>query len=121
MLIQVNGKGFELTQELRNEVTHKLEAALDKFSDRVCRVNVFLEDENGPKKGLDKSLRVVIDIERIPMIIVEEKGEVWHGLIDQVVERASYTASRQIDRHRSRSNRTSVAGKSSMSLNWSLE
>jgi ribosome-associated translation inhibitor RaiA len=111
MLIYVSGKGFDLSQDLRDEVTSKFEAALDKFSDRIAKVKIFLEDENGPKKGRDKSLLAVIDVERLPMIAVEEKGESWHGLIDQGAERVFHTASRQIERQRSINDRTSIAGK----------
>ena len=79
MLVQISGKGFELSSELRDHVEERVSTALDRFTDRIARVNVFLADENGPKNGLDKSLRLIIDIERLPLIVVEERGESWYA------------------------------------------
>ncbi len=110
MLIQVNGKGFELSPELRNDAEKSMGTALDRFRSRIGRVNMFLEDENGPKNGRDKSLRVIIDIERVPLIVVEAKGDAWHTMLDLTAVRATHTVSRQIDRVRSMSDRMSMAG-----------
>lgn len=110
MLIQVCAKGFELSPELRDTVEERIETALERFSLRIGRVNVFLADENGPKKGIDKSLRVIIDLERLPLIVVEEKGDVWHSMLDRSAERAAHTVSRQVERIRARTNRTSMSG-----------
>lgn len=110
MLIQVSGKGMELSPELRAEVKGKMESALERFSSRIGRVNVFLADENGPKNGIDKSLRVIIDLERLPLIVVEEKGEEWLSILDRSAERAAHTVSRQVERIRARMDRTSMSG-----------
>lgn len=110
MLVHVNGKGFELSSELQLEVGERVEFALDRFSSRIAKVNAFLEDVNGPKNGHDKSLRLVIDVEHLPLIVIEEKGEVWRALIDSVVERAAHAVSRQVERLRSKSNQVSMAG-----------
>ena len=87
MLIQVSGKGFELSSELRAEVEERMETTLQRFSSRTGRVNVFLADQNGPKNGIDNSLRVIIDLERLPLIVVEEKGDIWHSMLDRSAER----------------------------------
>jgi ribosome-associated translation inhibitor RaiA len=110
MKIQVSGKGFELAQDLRNDVEEKVGMGLDRFTERIRRVNVFLEDVNGPKRGFDKSLRMIVDIDRLPLIVVEEKGEVWISLVDKAVQRSAHTVRRQIDRIRTYSNRTSMSG-----------
>jgi putative sigma-54 modulation protein len=110
MFVQVSGKGFELSSELRDHVEERISTALDRFTGRISKVNVFLADENGPKNGLDKSLRLVINIERLPLIVVEERGESWYAVLDQAAERAVHAVSRQVDRVRSRTDRTSMAG-----------
>ncbi len=74
MLIQVSGKGFELGSDLRNEVEERLETALNKFGARIRRVNVFLADENGPKNGIDKNMRAVINVRRLPRLLWKRKG-----------------------------------------------
>ena len=110
MLIQVSSKGFEASVELRDHAEVRIMTALEKFADRVARVNVFLSDENGPKHGRDKTIRLVIDIERLPLIVVEDRGESWHAILYQAADRAVHAVTRQIDRIRSRADRTSMAG-----------
>ena len=121
MLIQISGKGFEPSPELRDHVEERISTTLDRFTGRIARVNVFLADENGPKNGLGKSLRLIIDIERLPLIVVEERGESWYGVLDQAAERAVHAVSRQVDRVRSRTDRTSMAGDGGGSLATGLE
>jgi ribosomal subunit interface protein len=116
MLVQVSGKGFELNSELRHDIEEKLNMTLERFGSRIGRVNAFLADVNGPKNGRDKSIRVVVDIERRPLIVVEEKGEAWYATLDQAAERTVHAVSRQIERDRSKSNRKSMAGRVRLSL-----
>lgn len=97
MLVQISGKGFEPSPELRDQVEETISTTLDRFKARIARVNVSLADESGPNNGLDKSLRLVIDIERLPLIVVEERGESWYVVLDQAAERAVHAVSRQVD------------------------
>ena len=110
MLILVHGNGFELERDLRDDVREKIELVLGRFESQIGKVNVYLADLNGPKKGVDKSIRLVVDIERQPVIVVEEKGEDWQALLESISDRASHTVSRQLDRSRVRKGRTSMAG-----------
>ena len=110
MLVQISGRGFELNSELRDDIESKLTTALDRFGTRIGRVNVFLADVNGPKNGLDKSMRVVVDMERLPLIVVEERGELWSSTLDQATDRIVHSVSRQLERVRARSGRTNIAG-----------
>jgi putative sigma-54 modulation protein len=116
MLVQVSGKGFKLGNEFREHVEEKLVTALGRFGSRIARVNVFLADENGPKHGIDKSLRLVINVERMPLIVVEERGESWCAVLVQSAARAVHAVSRQVDRVRSVNDRTSMAGELRVSL-----
>ncbi|MCC6511557.1 MAG: HPF/RaiA family ribosome-associated protein [Pirellulaceae bacterium] len=110
MLIRVHGNGFALDRELRDDVQGKIEFSFARFSRQIGKVNVYLADLNGPKKGVDKSMRLVIDFEREPVVVIEEKGEDWPALIDRMTDRAMQTLSRQSKKFRSRMDRTSMSG-----------
>ena len=110
MQIQARAKGFGLGSELQDEVIERIERALDRYRNRIRRVNVFFEDVNGPKKGVDKAMRLIIDLERLSMVVVEETGESWQALMDLAVERAAQTVGRHIDRRRTKGDRTPMAG-----------
>ena len=113
MRIHVSGKGIVLRSELQVQVEEKIDLALNRFRSRIGVVNAYLEDVNGPKNGRDKSLRLIVDIERMPLVVIEERGEDWRALVDATVQRAAHTISRQMDRLRSRGDRTSMAGDTS--------
>jgi len=106
----VHGNGFEIERTLRDDVQEKIELVLGRFESQIGKVSVYLADLNGPKKGVDKSLRLVIDIERQPVVVVEEKGEDWLALLESISDRAAHTVARQIERSRSRKGHTSMAG-----------
>ena len=110
MLIMVHGNGFEMERTLRDDVQEKIELVLGRFQSQIGKVSVYLTDLNGPKKGVDKSIRLVIDIERQPVVVVEEKGEDWLALLEGISDRAAHTVARQIERSRSRKGHTSMAG-----------
>lgn len=110
MRIHVSGKGFTPGTDLQDEIAQRVDSALTRFDSRIVKVHAFLEDANGPKKGVDKSIRLVIHLERLPLVVVEERGEAWRPMVDLVVERASHTVSRQMERLHSRGDRTSMAG-----------
>ena len=110
MVIMVHGNGFEMERALRDVVQEKIELVLGRFESQIGKVSVHLADMNGPKKGVDKSIRLVIDIERQPVVVVEEKGEDWLALLESISDRAAHTVARQIERSRSRKGHTSMAG-----------
>jgi putative sigma-54 modulation protein len=113
MLILVHGNGFSLERELRDDVAEKIETSFTRFSSRIGKVHAFLADLNGPKKGIDKSIRLVIDVEREPVIVIEEKGEDWPALLESITDRACQSLTRQIKRSRSHKDRMRMAGEAS--------
>lgn len=55
MLVQFNtDSSIEGRDELAREVTDTVEGALDRFADRITRVEVHLSDVNHDKGGVDK-------------------------------------------------------------------
>lgn len=57
---------------------------------------------------MDKSIRVVVDVARPPMILVEEKGS--DGLLASVTNSAARTLITNVKRTKSLNDRTSMAG-----------
>ncbi len=110
MLVLVHGNGFDLSRDLRDDIQEKFELVLSRFKRQIGKVNVYLADLNGPKNGVDKSIRLVVSIERHPAIVVEEKGEHWQALVESLSDRASHTMSRQFDRARTRKGRVNMSG-----------
>jgi len=110
MVLLVHAKGFQLERKLREEIEKKIELGLARFSISITKVSAYLVDQNGPKGGVDKSMRIVIDIPHQSTIVIEETGESWTVLLDSVVDRASLNLSKQLKKSRSLGDRTSMAG-----------
>lgn len=110
MLMQLSEKGFVAGRDLRNDVEDRIYETLLRFESRIDRVKIFLADENGPRNGNDKSLRVVVVRDRLPQIVIEEKGSDWGILLSHVAERTFHAVSRQIERSRTLSDRTKMSG-----------
>ncbi len=87
MFIQVHGNGLIPHRDLREFVQKKVESSFARFAHQIAKVDAHLADLNGPKRGVDKSIRLVIDIERKPVIVIEQRGEYWSALVEGVVDR----------------------------------
>ncbi|XZE19160.1 hypothetical protein SH449x_004471 [Pirellulaceae bacterium SH449] len=109
MLILVHGNGFELDSLLRRQVQSKIESSMSRFENRIGTVKAYLADLNGPKNGIDKSIRLVIGVQKKRAVVLDERGENWLSMLDSVSDRASYTISKLIARHRRHRKRSSAA------------
>ncbi|MBK8557626.1 MAG: HPF/RaiA family ribosome-associated protein [Lewinellaceae bacterium] len=74
MLIQINtDKNITVHDEYNSKISNILTEELDRFSNYVTRVELFLSDENGSKKGVNDK-RCLIEARvagRKPMAVTE--------------------------------------------------
>jgi hypothetical protein len=61
---------------------------------RGQKVNAFFSDLNGPKGGIDKLCRVVVDLKRQPSLVIEDRDSELSHLIDRIIDRVGQTATR---------------------------
>lgn len=62
MLIQINtDRNIEGRDELADRVERKIRAALDRFGERLTRIEVHLGDENSDKKSGDDDKRCLLE------------------------------------------------------------
>ena len=57
MQINIQARGFELTEGLRGHIQSRMQFALGWAGQHLRKVSVNLSDENGPRGGEDKSTR----------------------------------------------------------------
>lgn len=81
-------------------------SSLRRFGHRLTHVNLYIEDINGPREGVDKQCRCVLHLRRLPPIVVQDHDESMFSLIHRVANRAAYALSQKTERSSRRPPRT---------------
>jgi len=98
MYILLRTKGLRPTQHLLEHVHRRLAFALARFGTRISAVRVLLADENGPRGGVDKRCRVVVDLPHRGRVRIEESGADTVPVVDIAADRAARTVQRLLNR-----------------------
>jgi len=111
MKLSINDRTGLLNTQLRHMAERRLLFALSRFDSRIRRAELMLSDENGPRGGIDKSVRLEIQLQGASNIIVTDRGEELGACISRAFARAARAVARTIDRKRTliRSNRDAGA------------
>ena len=97
MQVQIQVKGLSESAKLRRFASHKLNAALSRFSHVIEKANMHLDDINGPDRGgVDKLCRVVLSMKNDSVVVIEELGSDIRQTIDRVSDRLHHNVSRQL-------------------------
>lgn len=85
---------------VRAYVERRLQFSLGRFSQRVERAVVHLEDVNGPRGGEDKVCRIEVRLRPTGNVLVEESGCAVIAAVAGAAERLGRAVSRAIERRR---------------------
>jgi ribosomal subunit interface protein len=96
--IDFRAKGFEITAAMRQHVDRRCAFALARFGDDLARVQLSVEDLNGPRGGADMHVGLLVRSRRTGELRVHAVDADFYAAIDRVVERAA----RALDRARAR-------------------
>jgi ribosomal subunit interface protein len=102
MQIDIQARGFSLTEALENHIHNRLGFTFLYASSRVYRVRVTLSDINGPRGGVDKCCLVEARLEGLPVVVVEDIQSDMYTAIDRAVGRAARTVKRRLAQQRNR-------------------
>lgn len=98
MHIEIRSRGFVLTDGIRAHTERRLSFALDRFSQEVRTVLVWVWDVNGHKGGGDdKHCRIAVQLRR-GTVMLEERAADLYVAIDRAVHAASQTIARDGER-----------------------
>jgi hypothetical protein len=54
----IEGRGFDVTRKIRAQTQRTVSTSLRRFIRHIRRIEVLLEDVNGPRGGVDKRCRI---------------------------------------------------------------
>ena len=100
MRIDVQARGFNLTDGLRAHTERRLNFALTWASHGVRTVNVRLSDINGPHGGNDKRCHIQIPLPGGQEVMIEDTEADLYVAIDRAAGRAERTLARRLARLR---------------------
>ena len=96
----IRSQGFSITSAIRAHLERRFTLALDEFSDRITRVNVFLKDINGAHKGgEDKSVLVHVQLPAQAPVTVETTSRDLYLAISLAARRTRRALFRSLRRH----------------------
>jgi hypothetical protein len=102
---------IENSEELASSIRAEVDGALsDRFLDRIRRIEVYLQDMNAHKGGVDTRCSIEVSLAGHPPVAVDERatgvGEAVSGAIDKMMNVLDRTLGKLEDR----SGRVSMSG-----------
>jgi putative sigma-54 modulation protein len=100
MVIRTKAVHAGARAEVLEQVERLLETSLSKFSRRIARVEAWVVDLNGPRGGVDKSLRIRVHMRPRGSLFIEETDAEVRTAADRAADRAATAIARTLDRSR---------------------
>jgi ribosome-associated translation inhibitor RaiA len=102
MHINIQSRGFDLTEGLRGHTLLRMQFALGWAHQHLRRVTVHLSDENGPRGGEDKRCRIRIGVDGPQYVVIEDIQADLYVAIARAADRAGRVLARRLERQRLR-------------------
>lgn len=100
MRIDIQARGLDLTEHLREHTERRLHFALSWASDDVRAIDVRLSDINGPRGGNDKRCCIKITLTGTTDVVIEDGESDLYVAIDRAADRTERAVARRLERLR---------------------
>ncbi|MFO1412853.1 MAG: HPF/RaiA family ribosome-associated protein [Burkholderiales bacterium] len=98
MHLDIQARGFALSDGMRVRVARRLRYALGAAATRLTALVVRLTDHNGPRGGRDKSCTIRAVLPRSRPVVIEQRDSDLYAAIDVAAGRAGFELSRRLAR-----------------------
>jgi len=102
MELEIRRQDAHLDEAMREFVERRITFALGPFENQVSRVNVSLDDINGPRGGVDKQCRILVSLRGGLTVKVEDVDVDMASAVGRAADRVSNAVTRRIERRRDR-------------------
>jgi putative sigma-54 modulation protein len=102
MNANIRCRRIALSRELRAHIERRLYFSLERFTLRMTRIDVLIEDLNGPRGGLDKLCRIKIRLRPTGTVIAEYVHSNLYTAVACAAGSAAEAAARAVQRLRDR-------------------
>lgn len=97
----------ELSESIRSEIDLEL---VPRFGDRLRRVEVYLQDTNADKGGIDIRCSIEVHLAGRPAVAAEERSEDVDSAVAGAVTKVLRVLEHQLGRQNDRAGQTSASG-----------
>lgn len=98
MQIDIQARGFALSDALRERIARRLRHALGAAASRLTALAVRLADHNGPRGGRDKSCTIRAVLPRMRPVVIEQRADDMYAAVDVAAGRAGHLLTRRLAR-----------------------
>jgi putative sigma-54 modulation protein len=102
MRLEIRRQGVKVTEELRKYLKERLRFALSRFGHHIDLIRIYLEDLNGPRRGMDKKCRIVVALPPRGRVVVSGADTGIRSAITGTANRAGFAVKRHVKRRRMR-------------------
>ena len=96
MRIDIQARGFSLTEALKNYIERRL--AFARSTKQIRYVQVRLSDINGPRGGRDKCCQIQVVLNHLADVVIKDTEDDFYKAIDCAADRAGHTLARRLAR-----------------------
>jgi ribosomal subunit interface protein len=96
----ITAKNVTIDDALHEHIEQRIYFAFSRFSPRISRVSVMVEDVNGPRGGIDKRCRIVVKLKRGGEVAVEATDADMSAAASAAADRAGRAVQRELERRR---------------------
>ncbi|HVA01883.1 MAG TPA: HPF/RaiA family ribosome-associated protein [Terriglobia bacterium] len=101
MQLELHIRG-NIAEPLRRYAERRFHFALRRFSHRVRRLRIYVADVNGPRGGVDKQCRVLLEVAPSGSLMLEETDVRLHEAMDRAAGRLRRCVRRELKRQQAR-------------------
>lgn len=100
MKIEIHGLAEPAAPELVDHLNRRVQFAIGRFGPRIRRIQVRLDDVNGPKGGRDKLCHVLVQTREAGNVVIEEIADDFFAATARAADRLGRSIRRKLERKR---------------------
>ena len=106
MNIKISDKDGLINKQSRETIFNKVRSSFSRFDSIINSIQIFFVDNNGPKGGVDKNVRITIGLNRFKNISVNSESSSLNKAVAQAINRAERAVARMIQKRHFTNRRT---------------
>ena len=110
MKTSIIGRGSQFDKQTLQFVSKRVNFALDRFASTIRSLRIVLSDLNGPRGGLDKSCKLIAELNQGSVLAIEQIAPHTESAVCNAFDRLKQQIGRHLNRLRRKTRRRRNCG-----------